>query len=108
MARPASQAAPPPRTTLTSKNTPSEFSSERSSGILTSMFSVPAALEIGRSHLRPLQQFPSGAAQRDHPVDHDIAAVRQPQGVECVLLYQEHGEPLLGIELLDRIENLAG
>src|SRR4029077_14737475 len=68
---------------------------------------VPAPLEIGRLHLRPRQQCAPGSAERDPAVDHDIAAVRKLQGVERVLLHQEHGELFLGVELLDRVEDLT-
>src|SRR5262245_5629813 len=143
MAMPASHAAPPPMATLTRKNTPSECSSERSSGIEKCIIkfwsggesessavaqrsagraafkpalaggssriehSVPAAFEVRRLHLRPRQELASRPAQRDPSVDHDIAAVRELQRVERVLLHQEHGELLLAVELADRAEDLA-
>src|SRR5262249_62178704 len=40
-------------------------------------------------------------------VDHDIAAMRKLQGVERVLFHQKHGELFFGVELLDRVEDLA-
>src|SRR5215471_15271825 len=92
--------------TLTKRKMPSECSSESSSGIETCI-SVPAALEIGRFHLRPGQKLAPGSAERDAAVDHDIAAMRELQGVKGVLLHQEYGELFLAIERLDRIEDLS-
>src|SRR5580700_2908356 len=60
---------------------------------------LPSAFEIGRFHFRSVEQFPAGAGQRDQPVDHDIAAVRQLKRMEGVLLDQEHGEAVFGVEL---------
>src|SRR6516165_11176983 len=69
--------------------------------------SMPAAFEIGSLDLRPLQEFASGPAQRDPAIDHDVAAMRELQGVKRVLLDQEHREFLLAVERSDRTENLA-
>ena len=68
---------------------------------------LPAALEIGRSHLRPLQQFACRCRLSViSAVDHDVAAVRELERVEGVLLDQEHGEPVLRVELADGVEDL--
>ena len=67
---------------------------------------MPAAFEIGGAHLGPLQQLAAGAGQRDLAVDHDIAAVRELQRMEGVLLDQEHGEAVLRVEVADGAENL--
>src|SRR5436309_2921587 len=67
---------------------------------------VPAALEIGRLYLRTIEKLAPGAAQGDAAVDHDIAAMRQLQGVKRVLLDQEHREIFLAVERSDRAENL--
>src|SRR6266436_4038119 len=106
MARPASQAAPPPMQTLTRRKMPRECSSARKSGIEKCIL-VPAAFEISGSYLLLLQELAPAPGKRDEPIDHDIAAVRQVQRVKCVLLHQEHRELLLAIELLDCTEYLA-
>src|SRR5437588_4092872 len=106
MARPASQAAPPPMQTLTRRKMPSDCSSARKSGI-EKYISVPAAFEISGSYLLPLQELAPAPGQRYEPIDHDIAAVREVERVECVLLHQEHRELLLAVELLDGTEYLA-
>src|SRR5215510_5324637 len=92
--------------TLTKKKMPSECSSDKSSGIDTCI-SVPAAFEVSGLDLRPRQKLASGSAERDAAVDHDITAMRELQGVEGILLHQEHGELFLAVERLDRIEDLA-
>ncbi len=69
---------------------------------------MPAAFEISRLHLRPRQQLLAAAPERDRAVDHHVAAMREPQGMEGVLLHYEHGELLLAVERLDRLEDLAG
>src|SRR5262249_11012449 len=68
--------------------------------------SMPAAFQVSRFHLRPIQEVAAGSAQLDPAVDHDIAPMRELQGVERVLLHQEYGELLLGVELLDCAEDL--
>src|SRR5262249_28159309 len=75
---------------------------------LRDMLLVPAAFQIGRSHLGPRQELSAAAGERNEAIDHDIAAVGQVQGMEGVLLDQEHREPLLRIELRNGAEYLPG
>src|SRR5262249_58982447 len=53
-----------------------------------------------------MQQLLAGPGECDAAVDHDIAAVGELERVEGVLLDQEHGELLLLVERLDRLEDL--
>src|SRR5712692_7398635 len=111
IARPASQAAPPPMATLTRRNMPSDCSSVRKSGmekrICKSTALAAAAFQIGGLHLLLFKQLAAASMKRDSPIDHDIAPVRQIQRVECVLLHQEYRETFLAVELLDRTEYLT-
>src|SRR5262245_18003942 len=93
-------------TTDTSRNIPSECSSESKSGIDV-LILMPTAYQIGRTHLRPRQQCVATALQRDPSVDHDVTAVSKFQGMEGVLLNQKDRELLLRVECPDRIEDLA-
>ena len=95
MARPVSKAAPPPRTTVTSRKMPNESELDQMPLASTAHRSdLPAAaFEIGGAHFGLVQQFPPGSGQGDHAVDHDIAAVRELQRVKGVLLDQKDGEP---------------
>src|ERR1700728_3947513 len=56
--------------------------------------SVGAAFEIGGTNFGTPQQFAAGAGQRDLAVDHDVAAVRQLEGVIGVLLDEKHSQPV--------------
>ena len=104
MARPVSQAAPPPRTTVTRMNTPNEPSSYRKPCIMTPL--VAGRLRDRPRDFRPLQQLPPGAGHRDEAVDHDIAAMRELERVEGILLDQKHGQALLRVEFADGVEDL--
>jgi len=53
---------------------------------------MPAAFQVGGLDLRPLQELAAAAGERDGAVDHDVAAVRQFQRVEGILLDQKHRE----------------
>src|SRR6185503_2908182 len=108
-ARPASAAAPPPRTTDTSRNTPKEPSSYSSSGMEKAycILLLPAAFEIGGFDFRALEQFAPAAGQGDQAIDHHVAAVGELERVIGVLLDQEDREAFLGIELADGVEDLA-
>src|SRR5689334_19848382 len=68
---------------------------------------MPAAFEIGGADLLLVEQLASASAQGDHPVDHDIAAVRELQGVKRVLLHEKDVELLLPVEGLDDAEYLT-
>ena len=59
---------------------------------------LPSAFEIGGLDLGPLQQFAAAAGQRDQAVDHHIAAVGELERMKGVLLDQEHGQAVLGVE----------
>src|SRR5438874_13790252 len=108
MARPDIQAAPPPMVTVTRRKTPSEPSNRNSSTVPTIIVSsMPAAFEVGGLDLGALEQFGTGSGERDHPVDHHVAAMRQLEGMEGVLFHQEHGELLARIEGADGVEDLA-
>src|SRR5262245_57166263 len=106
MARPVSKAPAPPSTTLTRKKTASDWSSDRNSGIekcivvpsVVLEISVPAAFKVGRLDFWPIEQLPAAAAERDRPVDHDVAAVCQPQGVKGILLDEEDCQFVVGVE----------
>src|SRR5829696_7936185 len=89
MARPVSHAAPPPIATVTSRNTPSDPSSDSSSGREKFMIlrSMPAAFEIGRLHLRTIQKLAAAAGKRDGAIDHHIAAVGKFKRMERVLFH---------------------
>src|SRR3954454_25172930 len=67
-----------------------------------------SAGEIGGLYLGAFQKLVAAAAERDAAVDHDIAAVREFQGVKGVLLDQEDREPFLDVQLADGVENLPG
>src|SRR5271166_1812026 len=107
IARPASQAAPPPMHMVTSTNTPSDCSSVRNSRREKCIGSEPA-FEVGRLYLLLFEQFTAASAKRDQPIDHDIAAVRQIERMERVLLHQEYSKALFAVELPDRTEDLPG
>src|SRR5579872_6268960 len=68
---------------------------------------MSATLEIGGADFRALQQFRAGSLERDQAVDHDIAAVGEPQRVIGVLLDDQYGEAVLPVECPDRLEDLA-
>src|SRR2546423_4018150 len=109
MARPDIQAAPPPTATVMRRKTPSEPSNRTSSTASISSFfaSMSAALEVGSLDLGPLEQLGAGSGERDRSIGHHVAAVRQLEGVEGVLLHQEHGELLARVEGADGVEDLA-
>src|SRR5690606_13720482 len=98
---PASQAAPPPRTPLSPRNTGHEVPSRAFTAA-----SLMAAFEVGGAHLGPCQQLGTAAAQRDLAVDHDVASVRHLQGMEGVLLDQQNGDALALVDLADDREDL--
>ena len=52
------------------------------------------------------QQIAAAARYRDFAIDDDIAAMRELQGVESILLDQEHSQPVAGVQIADRRENL--
>ena len=56
---------------------------------------MPATLQIRRAHLGPLQQILSAAGQGDLSVDHDVAAVRELQRMEGILLETMYDLPSL-------------
>src|SRR5437763_9881590 len=58
-----------------------------------------AALEISGTDFRPAQQFGPAAGKRDQPIHHDVAAMRELERVERILLDQEHGQFLTPVEL---------
>src|SRR5208282_4269040 len=68
--------------------------------------SARAAFEVGGANFRPLQQFASGAGQRDLAVDHDITAMRELERMIGVLLDQEHRELVALIERANGGKNL--
>src|SRR5215510_14291440 len=65
-----------------------------------------AAFQVRGAHLGVGEQIAAGAGEGDEAVDHDVAAMRQPQGVVRVLLDQEHGDLLALVDLLDDGEDL--
>src|SRR5262249_31486525 len=106
MARPASQAAPPPMHTLTSTNTPSDCSSVTSPSNTGGIRSAPA-FEVGRPYFLLCKQLATATAERDQAVDHDIAAMRQIERMERILLHEKDGQLLFSVELANGAENLA-
>src|SRR3979409_1172956 len=79
-----------------------------------SLFARPAfasmspAFEISGTNVRTGQQLAAAPRQRDHAVDHDIAAMGQLERVVGVLLDQGYGDPVARIELAQDAENLLG
>src|SRR5262249_39797794 len=115
IARPVSQAAPPPSIPVTSAicsidsvsySSPVSarlFPSPRSEKSTSSM---PYTFQIEGAYFRPLQQFLSAAGERDQAIHHDIATVRELERMEGILSDQEPGKFLLPIEGADRGEDL--
>src|SRR5690606_19837821 len=68
---------------------------------------VPPALEVGGTDLLASQKFRPRSRQGDASVDHHIAPVRELQGVVGVLLDEKDREPLLLVEILQHLEDLA-
>src|ERR1043166_7428714 len=66
------------------------------------------ALEIGRPHILALQEFGAGPGQRDLAGDHDVAAMRELEGMEGVLLDQEDRDLVARVELAHDVEDLLG
>src|SRR3954471_21636145 len=98
---PVMKAAPPNRTMVRPRKTGSE--TPRSCSIMALLM---PAFEIGGPYFLVRQQFAPGALERDVAVDHDVAAVGQLEGVEGVLLDQEHGHLLPPVDVLDPLEDL--
>src|ERR1700716_4719166 len=79
-----------------------------------SLFARPAfasmspAFEMSGTNVRTGQQLAAAPRQRDHAVDHDIAAMGELERVVGVLLDQEHGDPVARIEVAQDAENLLG
>src|SRR5260370_32445073 len=69
---------------------------------------LASAFEIGGLDLVAFQHLTTAARMGDAAVDHHIAAMRELEGVERVLLDQEYGELLLRVERADGLENLPG
>src|SRR5438045_8221974 len=65
-----------------------------------------AAFEIGCTDVLTAQKLATRSRDRDPAVDHDMSAMGQPQSMEGILLDQEHGQALSGVELADRCKNL--
>src|ERR1051326_161066 len=78
------------------------------SSALYSRSLMPPALEIGRLHILALQELGAGPGQRDLAVDHDVAAMRELEGVEGVLLDQEDRDLVARVELAHDVEDLLG
>src|SRR5262245_6057991 len=68
--------------------------------------SMPTSLEIGRLDFRTLQQFASRAGHRDEPIHHDVAAVRELEGVVGILLDKKYCQTVLGVKHFDGIKDL--
>src|SRR3979490_955228 len=79
-----------------------------------SLFARPAfasmspAFEISGTNVRTGQQLAAAPGQRDHAVDHDIAAMGELERVVGVLLDQEHGDAVARIELAQDADDLLG
>src|ERR687898_781149 len=95
---PVMKAAPPKRTMVRPRKTGSE--TPRSCSIIALLM---PAFEIGGPHFLVRQQLAPGALERDVAVDHDVAAMGQLEGVEGVLLDQEHGHALFAVDVLDHL-----
>src|SRR6516165_9635040 len=67
---------------------------------------LASALEIGSLDLVAFEELAPAAGERDDAVHHHVAAMGKLQGVEGILLDQEHGKLLLRIECADGIEYL--
>src|SRR5262249_9585863 len=108
-ARPVSQAAPPPISTVASTNTKTACPSGKRSMVpdVLRARSVPPAFKIGRLDFRHFQELAPAARKRDAAIDDDVAAVRQLEGVEGVLFNQKYSYFLFHIESLDCFEDLA-
>src|SRR5262245_48970649 len=68
--------------------------------------SMPTSLEIGRLDFRAFQQFASCAGHRNEPIHHDVAAVRELEGVVGILLDEKYCQTVLGVEHFDGIKDL--
>src|SRR5918994_5099311 len=96
---PVMKAAPPNRMTVRPRKTGRE--TPRSCSIMGLLMPT---FEIGGPHFLVRQQLAPGALKRDVAVDHDVATMGQLEGVEGVLLDQEHGHLLLPVDVLDHLE----
>src|SRR5438477_5738055 len=65
-----------------------------------------AAFEVRCADVLAAQKLTSRSRDRDPAVDHDMSAMCQPQRMEVILLDQEYGQALSGVELADRCKNL--
>src|SRR5271163_863480 len=68
--------------------------------------SALAAFQVRGADFGPLQQIAARALQSDFAVDHDIAAMRELERVESVLLDEKNGEIVAFVERADRGEDL--
>src|SRR4029079_17292605 len=68
--------------------------------------SVSSAFEISGTDFGACQKLRAGARHGDATVHHDIGAMGELERMEGVLLDQEHGQALAGIELADDLEDL--
>src|SRR6185369_6545825 len=122
MARPAWKAAPPPRMTVTNRNTQGLFSMNSDTESLSHRgideasavkcahlrpFLMHAAFEVGSTDIFAAQQLAAGSRDGDASVDHHMRAVSEPQRVESILLDQENRQALGAVELADRRKDLA-
>src|SRR5215813_492732 len=67
--------------------------------------SMPTSLEIGRLDFRAFQQFASCAGHRNEPIHHDVAAVRELEGVVGILLDEKYCQTVLGVEHFNGIKD---
>ena len=67
-----------------------------------------AALQIGGTDFRALQQLAAGSGQRDQAIDHDIAAMGELERVIGVLFDDQDGQAVLPVQGPDGVENLPG
>jgi len=54
-----------------------------------------------------LEQLPAASGQGDGAIDHDVAAVGEPEGMVGILLDEENGQLLASVQFADRREDLA-
>src|SRR5262245_21301595 len=66
---------------------------------------MPAS-EISGADLRIGKECSTASGKRDPAVDQNVAAMREPQRMEGVLLDQQHGDALLFVQLLYDSEDL--
>src|SRR5262249_36260954 len=68
--------------------------------------SVSSAFEIGGADFGARQKLGARARHGDAAVHHDIGPMCQLERMEGILLDQEHGQALVGIEFADDLEDL--